>query len=120
MSVYEPDMLNEMGEDVGVLEGAGGMERWSARFAPVNAGSDPRHDQPLPSTLCFSPGPWKRFCVRTVSKAVACGTVGILRLVWVLEVLPGSEYQGWKGPWALWSSSLVLYSWGGKALLRDE
>lgn len=53
-------MLNEVGEYVGVLEGPGGMERWRARFGPVNAGSDPPHEQPLPSTLCFSPAPWKR------------------------------------------------------------
>lgn len=57
--------------------------------------------------------------MRTVYKAVACGTVGILRLVWVLEVLPGSEYQGWKGPWALWSVFLIPYARGGKALLSD-
>lgn len=51
MSVYELDMLNEMGEDVGVLEGAGGVEKWTARFAPVNAGSDP----PVMTSRCPAP-----------------------------------------------------------------
>lgn len=97
VSVHELGMLNEVGGDVGMLEGRG---VWAgvAWLGPTNAGSAPCHGQQLCSAFCFCPGPLQEgFCVRTVYKAMACGTVGILRLLSCLEVLTDQNIRTAQG-----------------------